>query len=521
MKILVADSIAEEGLQTLREHAEVDVKLKSKPEDLQAMIGEYDAVIVRSATQITADIIKHGDKLKVIGRAGVGIDNIDVEAATSKGIVVVNAPTGNTVSAAEHAFGLMLALARHIPQANSLLKSGVWQKSKLTGTELRGKTLGIVGLGNVGSEVAKRALAFEMRVIVYDPYVSTNYVRSLNVTLVSSLDQLLEQSDFITLHIPRTATTASMIDAEALSKAKPGLRIINCARGGLIDEEALAKAVEEGKVAGAAFDVFATEPLTESPLFKNDQIIVTPHLGASTIEAQVNVAVDIAKQVLTVLRGEFSQYAVNTPHIPSELSSYLPTGSIIGSLASQLLEGRMDSLHIKYSGEIAEYDCSALKEAVLSGLLQQASEEKVTIVNAKLIASKRGLRITEESDTNCQGYPNLLTLTVNTAAGPTIVSGTLLRDETHVVQVNEFWMDIIPAGNCFLFCDHIDRPGLIGAAGSITGKANININSMHLSRLQKRGPALMILALDEPLPAAQLQELLALPDVHTARVVKL
>jgi len=312
MQILVADTIAEEGLEILRNYAQVDIKLKLKPEELKAIIGNYDALIVRSETQVPAEIIEAGEKLKVIGRAGVGADNIDVADATKKGIVVVNAPTANTVSAAEHTIALMLALSRNIPKANSQLKSGRWQRKELVGTELRNKTLGIIGLGNVGSEVAKRAQAFEMCVIAHDPFVSTNYARKLKVDLVP-LDQLLEQSDFITLHVPLTATTKGLIGAEELAKVKPTARIINCARGGLVDEEAVVKAIEDEKIAGAAFDVFSTEPVTNSSRFKSDKIVVTPHLGASTIEAQANVAKDIAEQVLTVLRGEHPRYAVNTP----------------------------------------------------------------------------------------------------------------------------------------------------------------------------------------------------------------
>lgn len=312
MKILVADPIAKEGLEILRNYAQVDIKLKLKPEELKAIIGNYDALIVRSQTQVPAEIIEAGEKLKVIGRAGVGVDNIDVAAATKKGIVVVNAPTANTVSAAEYTIALMLALSRNIPKANSQLKSGRWQRKELVGTELRNKTLGIIGLGNVGSEVAKRAQAFEMCVIAHDPFVSTNYARKLKVDLVP-LDQLLEQSDFITLHVPLTATTKGLIGAEELAKVKPTARIINCARGGLVDEEALVKAIEDEKIAGAAFDVFSTEPVTDSSRFKSDKIVVTPHLGASTIEAQANVAKDIAEQVLTVLRGEHPRYAVNIP----------------------------------------------------------------------------------------------------------------------------------------------------------------------------------------------------------------
>jgi D-3-phosphoglycerate dehydrogenase len=520
MKILVADPIAEEGIQSLRNYAQVDIKTELTPEQIKAIIDDYDALIVRSQTQVKAEVIELGEKLKVIGRAGVGTDNIDVDAATKKGIVVVNAPTGNTVAAAEHTIALMLALARNVPQANSRLKSGKWQREAMVGTELRNKILGIIGLGNVGSEVAKRAQAFEMRVIAHDPFVSKDYAGNLKVDLVS-LDQLLRDADFITLHVPLTAATKKLIGGKELAKLKPTARIINCARGGLIDEEAIVKAIQTGKIAGAAFDVFDKEPVTDSPLFTEDRIIVTPHLGASTIEAQTGIAKDIAEEVLAVLQGRFSKYAVNAPHIAPELAPFMRVAATIGNLASQLMEGQIKSTHIKYSGGVANYDCNPIKTALISGLLQQASEERINLVNVGFIAAQRGLKISEEKEATCQNYSNLLTLEVNTNVGTTAISGTVRDSELHIVQVNDFWMDIVPTGVYFLFCDHLDRPGLVGTIGNITGKADINISSMHLSRLQPRGKALMILALDEPLGEEQLQEILALPGIYSAKVVKL
>jgi len=520
MKVLVADPIAKEGIELLRQHAEVTIKLGLKPEELEAEIGDCDALIVRSQTRVPAEVIERGEKLKVIGRAGVGTDNIDVGAATKKGIVVVNAPTSNTVSAAEHTIALMLALARNIPQANSQLKSGKWEREELVGTELRNKTLGIIGIGNVGSEVAKRAQAFEMRVIAHDPFVSTDYARHLNVALVS-LDQLLREADFITLHTPLTAATKKLIGTKELAKLKPTARIINCARGGLIDEKALVTAIEQGKIAGAAFDVFSKEPITDSPLFKTNKVIVSPHLGASTIEAQAGAAKDIAEQVLTVLQGQFSKYAVNAPHISPELIPFIKAASLIGSLGSQLMEGQINSIHIKYCGEVSNYDCNPVKTAIISGLLQQASEERINLVNVSFIAAQRGLKVSEEKEAICQNYSNLFTLQVNTNVETTTISGTVRDNETHIVQVNDFWMDIVPTGGYFLFCSHLDRPGLVGIIGSITGKADINISSMHLSRLKPRGQALMILALDEALAEEQLQEILAIPGIYTAKTVKL
>jgi len=520
MKILVADPIAEEGLQSLRSHAQVDIKTKLEPEQLKAIIGDYDALIVRSQTKVRTEVIESGKKLKVIGRAGVGTDNIDVDAATKKGIVVVNAPTGNTVAAAEHTIALMLALARNVPQANSRLKSGKWQREEMVGSELRNKTLGIIGLGNVGSEVAKRAQAFEMHVVAHDPFVSKDYARNLEADLIS-MDELLKEADFITLHVPLTAATKNLIGTKELAKLKPTARIINCARGGLIDEEAIVKAIKTGKIAGAAFDVFDKEPVTDSPLFKEDKIIVTPHLGASTVEAQTGVAKDVAAEVLAVLQGQFSKYAVNAPHIAPELAPFMRVAANIGNLASQLMEGQINSTHIRYSGGVSNYDCNPIKTALISGLLQQASEEKINLVNVGFIAAQRGLKISEEKEATCQNYSNLLTLEVNTTVGTITISGTVRDNEIHIVQVNDFWMDIVPTGGYFLFCDHLDRPGLVGTIGNIIGKADINISSMHLSRLKPRGKALMILALDEPLGEEHLQEILALPGIYSAKAVKL
>jgi D-3-phosphoglycerate dehydrogenase len=340
-----------------------------------------------------------------------------------------------------------------------------------------------------------------------------------------SLEQLLKDSDFITLHLPLTSQTKRLIGAKELNKVKPKVRIINCARGGLIDEEALLKAIEAGKVAGAAIDVFVKEPVTDSVLFQSDKIIVTPHLGASTSEAQASVALEVAEQVMAVLKGQPAKYAVNAPQIPAEilavLAPFLQVASTLGSLARQLMEGQMNRIQIKYSGEIANYDTSAIKASSIGGLLEGISEERVNLVNATIIAAQRGIKIIEQKETTCENYASLITLEVVTNAGTTTVAGTVLRGETHIVRVNDFWPDITPTAGYFLFSDHRDRPGLIGAVGTITGKADINISSMQLVRLQPRGQALMILALDEPLPEEQIQEILALTDVYTAKVVKL
>ena len=524
MKVLIADPIAKEGIEILRPVVEVDVKTGLKPEELVAIIGDYEGLLVRSQTQVTAEVIAAGTKLQVIGRAGVGIDNIDMDEATRRGIVVVNAPTGNTVSAAEHTLALMLALARHIPQASTALKGGAWQRSKYMGTELRGKTLGIIGLGNVGSEVARRARAFEMRVIGCDPFVSEDMAASLQVELVP-MERLVKESDFITLHLPLTPQTKGLIGPKELAMVKPTVRIINCARGGLIDEEILAKAVEEKRIAGAAVDVFPEEPATESVLFKVDEVIVTPHLGASTAEAQTLAAKDVAEQVVAVFNGQSPRYAVNAPFISADtmsvLGPYMVAAAAGGRLVRQMVEGQVNSIQITYEGEIIVYDTNTLKASALGGLLEGVTEERVNIVNANLLATRRGISVVEQKKTKCENYVSLITLEAATSTGTTTVAVTVLRDEPHVVRVDNYWIDIVPSDSYFLFSDHTDRPGLIGAVGKLTGDADINISYMYVSRLKPRGQALMILALDEPLPEEQQQQLLALPDINTVKMVRL
>jgi D-3-phosphoglycerate dehydrogenase len=524
-KVLITDPISEEGIDILRQESQVDIKVGLKPAEIISIIGDYEALIVRSQTQVTAAIIEAGKNLQVIARAGVGTDNVDVEAATRCGVVVVNAPTGNTVSAAEHTIALLLASARNIPQANAVLKSGVWQRNEFMGTELRGKTLGIIGLGNVGSEVAKRAQAFEMRLLGNDPLVSVEYAKKLGVTLVE-LEQLLRESDFITLHIPLTDQTKGIIGAEELALVKPAVRFINCARGGLIDEKELVKAIHEKRVAGAAIDVFEKEPCTQSILFGEENIIVTPHLGASTTEAQVLAARDVAEQIVDVFKGLPARAAINAPYIPSEtltaLAPYLKLTASLCKLVYRLAEGQSKTIRIKYNGDIANYDTNFLKAAVVGGLLEGISEERVNIVNCNLIAAKRGLTVIEEKETTCPNYASLLTVEITTTTGVWTVAGTVMHNEAHIVRINDYWLDIVPTpGAYFLFSDHRDRPGMIGAVGKITGDANVNISSMHLGRLKPRGQALLVLTLDEPLPVKAQQQILAIPDVFSVKLVAL
>jgi D-3-phosphoglycerate dehydrogenase len=524
MKVLVTDGVSAEGIECLRGCAHVDVKPTPKPDELLKIIGDYEALIVRSQTQVTDKVIEAGKKLMVIGRAGVGIDNINVDAATQRGIVVVNAPTGNTISAAEHTIALMLALARHIPQANASLKGGKWDRNKFMGIEVRGKTLGVIGLGNIGSEVVRRARGLEMRVLGFDPFVSADRASQLNVTL-TPFEQLIKESDFITLHIPLNSQTKGLIDEKQFAMMKPTVRIINCARGGIIDEELLAKMVTEKKIAGAAIDVFSKEPMTESPLFKVDSIIVTPHLGASTEEAQVTAARDVAEQIVDVLNGRPARYAVNIPYVAAEtfavLGPFMNTARAAGKLLSQIAEGQVKSIRVRYEGEIANYDTSILKATVLGGMLELISEERVNLVNANLVANRRGMSVIEEKIATCANYTSLLTLIATTSAGITTVAATVMRNEPHIVLVNDYWIDVAPTGGYFLFCDHRDRPGIIGAVGNVTGAANININSMLVGRLKPRGQALMILALDEPLPEDVRKKILAIPNINSAKLVRL
>ncbi|MCL0073338.1 phosphoglycerate dehydrogenase [Dehalococcoidia bacterium] len=524
MKILITEPLAEEGINILSAHAEVDIRLGLKPEELRNIIGDYEALVVRSETRVTAEVIEAGERLQAIGRAGVGVDNIDLDVATSRGVVVVNAPESNILSVAEHTIALMMALARNVPQAHAHLKSGKWERKRFMGIEVRNKKLGIIGLGRVGSEVAKRAKGMGMHPVAYDPMVSLDYARSLGVELVS-LEQLLKESDFITVHIPLTESTRGLIGDGELRLVKPAVRLINTARGGIIDEEALLEAIEEGRVAGAAIDVFTKEPATQSILLKSDKVIVTPHLGASTLEAQAGVAVDIAEQVTDILQGRPAKYAVNMPLISAEilpfLTPFMNVASLLGRLVAQLAEGQLSIITIRYEGEIADHGTDALKAAVIGGLLESTTDERVNLVNANVIAQRRGLKVIEQRSTACENYGNLITAEVTTSAGTVIASGTILREEPHIVRVNEYWVDIVSTGGYWLFSDHLDRPGLIGAVGMVTGEADINISSMHVARQKPRGRALMVLALDEPLSEQQRQRLLAIPDVYTAKAVKL
>ena len=525
-RVLITDPIAADGVEILQRHLDVDQRIGLTGQELLDAVGEYDALVVRSETKVTAEVIRAGRRLQIVGRAGVGVDNIDVDAATERGIVVVNAPTGNTISAAELAFGLMLSLARNIPQAHSSLQQGQWRRSEFEGVELRNKTLGIVGLGRVGSELAHRAQAFAMSVVAFDPFISEEYAAKLGVE-VAPLDELLKQSDFISVHTPLTDGTRSLIGPEELALCKPTVRFINAARGGIIDEQALLDAVEAGRIAGGAVDVFTQEPINpDNPLLKSNKIVVTPHLGASTEEAQTNVAVDVAHVVVDVLAGLPARYAVNIPLIAPESMSavlpYLPVAALCGNVVTQLSEGQRNEVLINYEGDIADFAVTALKAAVLGGLLQSISEEKVTLVNANRVAQSRGLRVVEQKGPARENYPNLITVEAHTTAGVTTVSGTLLRGVPHIVQVNGYWLDVEVQNIAYLLVlENDDRPGRIGAVGTRLGNADINIAFMQVGRDHPRGMAVMVLGVDEPVDEDAQQSIRDIPGVESVKQVRL
>ncbi len=524
MKVLITDPIAEDGVEILRQCAQVDIRPAPTPEQLRSIIGDYEALIVRSQTKVTSDIIEAASRMRVIGRAGVGVDNIDVEAATRRGILVVNAPEGNIVSTAEHTIAMLLALARQIPRADSLLRAGTWAR-QLKGCELRNKTLGIIGLGRVGTEVAQFARGLRMNVIAYDPLLSEARAERLGVKLVE-LEALLRASDFVTVHVPLNSDTKGLIGSERLKLMKPTARLVNCARGGIIDEEAPYQALNEGVIAGAAIDVFSKEPALDNILLKSDKVVVTPHLAASTPEAEVSAAIDIAEQVVAVLKGLPAKSPVNAPTISAEtmsvLGPYLEVGRTIGRIATQLIAGHLESVTIHYEGDIAKENTDPIKVAVLSGLLEMTTDERINIINAEIIAASRGLKVTEQKNQTGEHYPSMVTVEAHTSSGSTLVAGSSLRGKIYLTRVNDYWLEIEPSAGYMLFTEHKDRPGMIGAVGTIIGDAGVNISQMQVSLgLQPGGKAMMVLCLDEPLPKECYQRILAIPHMFKALVVKL
>ncbi len=522
MKVLVTDPIADDGLTILRAQHPVDVNTGLSEDELAGIIGGYDALIVRSGTKVTARVIGAAERLQVIGRAGVGVDNIDVDAATERGILVINAPDGNTVAAAEHTIALLLALARHIPEGDASLRNRRWDRKRLMGVEIAGKTLGVVGLGRIGREVARRGRGLGMRVLAHDPYTSSAVAERLGAESCDRLEDVLTQADFITVHVPLTAATHHLIGETELAMVKPGARLINAARGGLVDEEALLQALDEGQLAGAALDVFVNEPPFDSPLLDNPKVVVTPHLGASTREAQVAVAVDVAQQVLDILAGKPAAHPVNAPLIPPETQAQLlpfcELARKLGRIAIQLVDTRLSRVRITYAGQLAAMNTDSLRALLIQGLLQDASDRRITLVNASLVARSHGLQLVEERTDDAAEFANLITLSFTDDGRDRVLSGIVVRDRPHIVRIDKYWLDFIPQGYQLLIYHH-DRPGMIGDVGQLTGRADINIAAMTVGRLERRGEALMVLTLDERAPLEVQARIEALDDIFAVRLL--
>lgn len=540
MKILVTEAISETGISLLKAEHEVDVR-KVSPAELLEIIPEYDALITRSETKVTAEVLARGTRLKVVGRAGVGVDNIDVAAATERGVVVVNVPGANTYSTAEQAFGLLIAVARNIPQAHhALAREGRWDRKTFVGTELHGKTLGIIGLGRIGSEVAVRARAFGMKVLAYDPYVPASRAEHLGVTLVPTIPELLPQVDFLSIHAAKTPESARLIGAAELALMKPTARIVNCARGGMVDEEALYEALKEGRLAGAALDVFTSEPCTDSPLFALPNVVVTPHLSASTAEAQDANGRYIAQYVLRVLRGELVPEAVNLPQVPRDgaqvVTDHLPLAETLGSFLAQAFPGQAEAITVTYSGELAKHPTALLTNTVLKGYLATQLGDHVNYINSPSLARRRGLAVHESRSLahaplgeNGNGdrlaaaagtlspEASLITVRSEGPQGAHQVTGMLRRDGgMRFVAVDGLHIDMAPSRH-MLVSQHRDQPGMVGRFGMALAARDINIAGLHLARHEPRGEALMLLQIDEPAPpdlVAELRTAMAVPTVQ-------
>ncbi|MGH7230458.1 MAG: phosphoglycerate dehydrogenase [Nitrospiraceae bacterium] len=505
MKILVSDSLSEQGVEVLQKAGfTVDVKTKLPKEELLKEIRQYDGLIVRSATKVTSDVIAAADRLKVVGRAGSGLDNVDTHAATRRGIVVMNTPGGNTVTTAEHTMAMIFAMTRRIPQATASMKTGKWEKERFMGVELYNKTLGIVGIGQIGGYLTKLAQGMSMNVIAYDPYLAEERARKMGVEIVELAD-LFRRADVISVHTPLTAETKSLINADAIKQMKPGVMIVNCARGGIVNEADLVEALKTKKVAAAAFDVFEEEPITSGhPLLSLDNFICTPHIGASTTEAQENVAVGIAEQIVDYFTKGIARGAVNIPSVPPELlprlQPYLTLAEKIGLLQAQLYEGGLERVSVEYNGEVASLAVAPLTIAVLKGLLTPILEDAVNFVNAPVIAKERGIEIKEVKSNDAGDFTSVIRVRIEAGKKSHRVAGTLYsRKDPRVIEIDNFQVEVMPEGHMLLILN-VDRPGVIGTVGQVLGEHHINIARMQCSREERGGNALLIIGLDAPLP---------------------
>jgi D-3-phosphoglycerate dehydrogenase len=524
-RVLISDALSPAAVQIFKDRGiEVDFQpaLGKDKDKLSELIGNYDGLAIRSATKVSPKILEKTKNLKVIGRAGIGVDNVDIPAATARGIIVMNTPFGNSITTAEHAITLMLALARQIPQADASTQAGKWEKNRFMGVEITGKTLGVIGCGNIGAIVAERALGLKMKVIAFDPYLSPERAVDLGVEKVE-LDELLKRSDFITLHTPLTDKTRNIIDAGAIAKMKSGVRIINCARGGLVDEAALRQALDSGKVAGAAFDVFVQEPATENPLFGHPNVVCTPHLGAATSEAQENVALQVAEQMSDyLLRGAISN-AVNFPSISAEeapkLKPFIALAEKLGSFAGQLTESGVSKVQIAYEGAVAQMNTKALTSSALAGLLRPMLGD-VNTVSAPVVAKERGIIVEETTREMAGDYESLITVTVTTERQSRHVSGTVFADgRPRIVNIKGIRMDA-EFGPSMIYITNFDKPGFIGRFSSTLGEAGINIATFHVGRDTPGGNAIALIEIDGELAANVLAKVRALPQVQIAKPLK-
>ncbi|MBA1354034.1 MULTISPECIES: phosphoglycerate dehydrogenase [Staphylococcus] len=526
-KILVSDPISPDGLKNLTDHSDfnVDIQTDLNETELAEIIPNYEGLIVRSQTQVTSNIIAAAPNLKVIARAGVGVDNIDVEAATKHGVIVINAPDGNTISATEHSMAMILSMARNVPQAHQSLKNGKWDRKAYRGTELYNKTLGVIGAGRIGIGVAKRAQSFGMNILAFDPYLSEDKAKELNVTR-ATVDEIAEQADFVTVHTPLTPKTRGIVDKAFFEKAKPTLQIINVARGGIIDEDALVEALDTNQIQGAAIDVFESEPATESPLVAHDKIIVTPHLGASTVEAQEKVAVSVANEIIDIFEHGNVVNAINAPkmsfnEINDELKPYIELSKLTGEVGIQLLEKAPRELQIKYKGDIALDDTSLLTRTLVSGVLRQDLAERVNLINALVLLNEQGVSYNIEKDTKHRGFSNYIELTLINKDTQIKIGATVLNGYgPRIVRINEYPVDFKPEKHQ-LVINHNDRPGIVGRTGQILGEYNINIASMHLGRTNQGGNALMILSIDHPVTQDVIDALYEIEGFNLIRSVEL
>jgi D-3-phosphoglycerate dehydrogenase len=526
LRVLIPEKLADPGIELLKRDFDVDVLLDLSAEDLLEKIGEYDGLIIRSATQVTARVIEKADNLKAIGRAGIGVDNIDIEAATKRGVIVANAPESNTVAAAEHTLGLMLAAARRIPAADASLKGGEWKRSAFKGVEVREKTLGLIGLGHVGAIVARGAIGMGMKVLAYDPYVSEDRMRSMNVGRAETTDEVFENADFVSLHVPRTPQTIGLVNEESLGKMKPTAYLINVARGGIVDETALYEALKGGVIGGAALDVFAEEPTTESPIFSLPNVVVTPHLGASTAEAQDRAGITAAEQVAAALKGKVPMHAINAPVPVGEGAEFVAQFSglceVLGSLLYQLTDRPGDTLKIEYRGEVAGFDARLLDVSAQKGLLAPMVHEPLNFVNTPILAKDRGLRLETSRVSENADYTSLVVLRLAGEGGENIVSGTLSgpKMQPRLVEAMGFDFDVVPEKH-MLFIRNEDQPGMIGKVGSILGDHGINIGNMAVGRGEPGSRAAMAVTVDEPVPKEVLKTFMETPGFNEARAVTL